>query len=524
VPAPSPADDQRYRALVGAFTDFLWVCAPDGRLTSDMPAWRAITGQSRDELLDYGWLAGVHPEDRERVRATWRRAVDARAPYQTIYRLVGHGRTCWLEVRGAPVVDDDGTVQEWVGTAIDVTDREERHRIEAALRASLARERDMFEQVIDQAPIAVAVLEGPDHEYRLFNQRYLDLAPPGRVQVGRTVLEALPEAADTAIPLLDRAFAGEVIEMRELPIPFDDDRSFAGHRYYDFVYAPIREADRPVGVLVTATESTESVRGRDDLARRLLEERRLAEQLQRALVPDEMPHIDGVDVAVRYRSAAAATGVGGDWYDVLEVAPGRVLLVMGDVCGKGLRAATAMSQVRSAVRAYALAEPSPASVLGHVAAYVDALRLADMVTAVVGLLDLEAGTLRIANAGHLPPLVLGAGGAPAFALVPADPPLGADGAAYREATIALAPGDRLAFFTDGVVEHRGRSLADTMEQLRAAVERGLDEDAGTARALCDALDAHVRATGAGIDDAALLVCAVTGRAEPAGGVVAVAAG
>jgi hypothetical protein len=375
------------------------------------------------------------------------------------------------------------------------------------LRASLARERDLFERVIAQAPVAVAVLEGPEHRFRLFNQAYLDLAPTGRIHVGTTVAEAMPETRGNAIPLLDRCFAGETIEMAELAVPFEDARSFEGHRYYDFVYSPIREDGHAAGVLVTATEVTEKVRSRGDLARQLQEEHQIATRLQRAMVPEQLPHVDGVQLAVRYLPAGARSGVGGDWYDVREAGDGRVLLVMGDVCGKGLDAATAMSQMRSAVRAYALAETDPSAILQRASAYMEAFPVADMVTMSVALLDLGAGTLSIANAGHLPPLLLRAGQAPAFALVHADPPLGSGHAGYRDVTMPVRPGDRIAFMTDGAVELRDRSLAETLEDLRAAVERDAD-DATDADGVCAVLHEHVRRTTRGADDAALLVCGV----------------
>lgn len=506
--AEPSADPRRYRALVDAFADFLWFCSADGRLVGDMPAWRAVTGQTREQLLGYGWLDGVHPDDRARVIASWKDAVARRAAFSSTYRLVGNDGTRWLDVRGAPVLGEDDAVREWVGTAVDVTDREERREVEAGLRASLARERDMFEHVISQAPIAVAVLEGPEHRFRVWNALYLDLVPAGRELAGRSVVEVMPETRENAVPLLDRAYGGETIEMAELPVPFEDPRSFDGHRYYDFMYSPIREDGEPVGVLVTAAEVTGKVRHRGDLARRLEEERRLAEQLQRALVPAHLADLDGVALATRYVPASAATGVGGDWYDALEVTPGCVLLVMGDVCGKGLDAATAMSQLRPAIRAYALTDPDPAAILRSTSAYVEDFRIADLVTLSVALLDVETATVRIANAGHLPPLVVAADGTPSYALVHADPPLGTGHRAYRDAVVTLKHGDRIAFFTDGAVEHRDRSLADTLEDLRAAVEDAPGPLRAGADDLCDLLHAHVRATGAGADDAALLVCAI----------------
>jgi PAS domain S-box-containing protein len=508
---PATLDGRRFRALVTAFADFVWATDPAGRLLYDLRPWREITGQTADELLGYGWLEGVHPDDRARVEATWHVAVTEGTPYAIAYRLVGPDGGRWLDLRGAPVVGEDGEVQEWIGTAVDVTEQRAARDVEHRLQAELESERRMLEEIVARAPMAVAVLRGPSHEFRLFNERYLDLVPPGRVRIGMTVADALPEA-EVAIPLLDRVLAGEIVALSELGIPFDDERSYRGHRHYDIVYTPILEAGLSVGVLVTATEVTETVRRRDDLERQLLEERLLAEQLQHALLPEGLPEIDGLSFAVRYLPAGEGVGVGGDWYDVVALADGRVMVTIGDVCGRGLGAATVMSQVRSAIRAYALEDPEPASVLARVARFVDDLGLPDMITAAVGLVDRAGGTLTLANAGHLAPVLLTPGAAPSLLPVALDPPLGAGRDAYRSVTVPFGPGSMLALYTDGVVERRDLSIAATLEELRSAAEAGART---TAAELCETLTAYARRDGGIADDAALLICAVDVPERPA---------
>ncbi|HYF26264.1 MAG TPA: PAS domain-containing protein, partial [Baekduia sp.] len=428
-------DEAELRAVVRTFSDWVWKADPDGGLTTDMPEWRAITGQTPDELLGAGWVEGVHPGDRDRVAAAWQAAVDAQGVYDVEYRVTGPGGERWYAVRAAPVLDDAGDVDRWVGTARDVTARHEAVALQEVLEADLARQRALLQQVIDQAPTAVAVLWGSQHEFRYFNERYLDIVPRHRVRVGRTVRDALPEA-EGVIAVLDRVLTGETVRFEELALPFEDERSFDGHRFYQVTYSPVLVASGPGGVLAVATEVTEQVRRRHGLAEQVRQERQAAERLQRALLPERSPSVPGLDIALAYLPAGEDVGVGGDWYDVVELGGDEVLLVIGDICGRGMEAAAYMSQVRAAVRAYAVVDPSPASILDRCAALVQRLAMPDMITVGIGLLDRADGRLVWAGAGHLPPLVLPVGGEPRFVDLPGGPPLGA-GPGYAERPVTL---------------------------------------------------------------------------------------
>jgi PAS domain S-box-containing protein len=484
-----------------------------GRLTTDMPLWRDITGQTPEDLLGLGWLEGVHPDDRDRVAATWQEAVSGQDLFVIEYRISGATVTRWMDVRAAPVFDEHGAIEEWIGRVIDVTARREAEHLHERLQSALEFERRTLEQVVTQSSAAVAVLWGPDHEYRLFNERYADLIPPGRVlRRGMTVAEALPEAVQYAVPLLNAVLQGETITRAELAIPFDDARSHRGHRYYDFTYSPLVEAGLPVGVLVVATESTEAVRARETLERQLSAERGVAEQLQRALLPDRLPELDGLRTAVEYLPAMADVGVGGDWYDAVRVDVGRVLLVIGDVGGRGLEAATVMSQLRSAVRAYAVEVRSPGEILSRVATYCERLDLSDLVTVAIGLLDLQERRLSVASAGHLPPLVVRPGEPPQFIELPGDPPLGTGRRRFREREVDLPAGSTLVLYTDGLVEERDRSLADSLDGLRAAVAG--DDAHGSPEALRETLLRHATAGRPTSDDVALMVCATDPVRDP----------
>lgn len=506
-------DERRYRSLVQATTTMVWLADADGRLMSDIPEWREFTGQAPEELEGFGWLDGIHRDDRARADRTWREALEQRSLYRVDYRIQRpDGETRTLEVRGSPVVEPSGELVEWIGTCKDVTEERAAEAAQRDLQARLADERATLERVITQAPSAIAVLWGPDHTFRFFNDRYLELVPAGRVRVGATVRETLPEA-EVAVPLLDRAYAGEEVRFEELPVPFRDERSIDGFRYYDVLYAPIFKDGAPAGVSVTASETTEQVRVRTNLQERLRRERDLAERLQRSLLPESLPEVAGLDLAVRYLPGGPDVSVGGDWYDIVELPGDRVLLVIGDVGGHGLEAATVMGQLRAALRAYALEGLAPAAILDRIAAYAQRLRLADMVTIGVGVLDLATGDLEYASGGHLPPLLCVDDGDPFFLDVVRDPPVTTGPGGYAQASARLDRGDMLVLYTDGLVEERDRSLGATLEELRDAVSCR----APTAVEVSDALTGALLDGVTRDDDVALLVCRVRelrGAARP----------
>ncbi|HTS49492.1 MAG TPA: PAS domain S-box protein [Bryobacteraceae bacterium] len=114
----------RYRSLVRAVTQIVWTTDARGEMVEDQPIWCEFTGQSLDEIRGWGRLNAVHPDDRERTEDLWSKALKSRSVYATEYRLRRHdGEFRWMAVQGVPVLDEDGQVQEWVGTSADITDR-----------------------------------------------------------------------------------------------------------------------------------------------------------------------------------------------------------------------------------------------------------------------------------------------------------------------------------------------------------------------------------------------------------------
>ena len=189
-----------------------------------------------------------------------------------------------------------------------------------------------------------------------------------------------------------------------------------------------------------------------------LQQRSVAETLQHALLPQQMPAVPGVEIAVRYLPAAEGADIGGDWYDVIQLAGGRFIFLIGDVSGHGIRAATVMASLHYASRAYAVEGHHPAVILDRLRSLLDLPRDGHFATVACGLADVAAHQVTLANAGHLPPLIC-AGSDASFAEVPPGPPVGIGGpAAGSAALIRVPPGGTLLCYTDGLVERRGESL------------------------------------------------------------------
>jgi len=267
-----------------------------------------------------------------------------------------------------------------------------------------------------------------------------------------------------------------------------------------------------------------------DNARLYRREHERALILQRSLLPPGDPEASGLDIACRYLPGNVATGrpseVGGDWFDVIELPGHRTALVVGDVMGRGLRAAVAMGELRTAVRTLAQLDLEPAEVLSQLDEIARGLgapggvqqatraarrpREADLsevylATCVYAVYDSVTRRCTFANAGHLPP-VLVEPGEPALMLdVPPGMPLGVGGEPFEEVEVELPEGALLALYTDGLVESRDHPLDEGLQ----AFVNALRDPSAPLEDVCDhvlnTLDTHH-----GEDDIALLMARVQG--------------
>jgi serine phosphatase RsbU (regulator of sigma subunit) len=199
------------------------------------------------------------------------------------------------------------------------------------------------------------------------------------------------------------------------------------------------------------------------------QQRGIAQTLQRALLPEELPPVPGLEVGVRYRSGVEGIDVGGDWCDVVELGPSRALLVVGDVSGRGLDAATTMASLHYSIRAYAREGDSPSTILTKLSKLVRLDADRQFASVLCGIVDVAGHRLTLANAGHLPPLLV-ADSQREFVTTGTGAPIGVDdGRPYIETTIEVPAGSTLLAFTDGLVERRGETIDEGMERLRASV-------------------------------------------------------
>ncbi|MGW8379810.1 SpoIIE family protein phosphatase [Streptomyces sp. ODS28] len=194
-----------------------------------------------------------------------------------------------------------------------------------------------------------------------------------------------------------------------------------------------------------------------------------AETLQRSLLPSPPPHLTGLRVASLYQPAQATSEVGGDWYDVIPLTEDKTALVVGDVMGNGIAAAATMGRLRTATRAYADLDLPPEEVLRHLDRITRGLD--DYIaTGLYAVYDPRGGRCRIANAGHLPPVLLRRGRSPALLEMPPAAPLGVGGVDFRTVAFDFVPGDRLVLYTDGLVETRQHSIDERLDTLLHALD------------------------------------------------------
>ena len=233
----------------------------------------------------------------------------------------------------------------------------------------------------------------------------------------------------------------------------------------------------------------------------------IARELQESLLPADVFDADHLDIAGFYRAGVEGTQVGGDWYDVIALDAGRTAMVLGDVMGRGIRAAAVMGQLRATVRAYSRLELAPDTVLHLLDDAVREISDDMIVTCVYGIYDPSDQTLTYASAGHLPPL-LARPGEPVTRLTAGGPPLGTGRAWGTPETVRLPTGSTVVMYTDGLVERRGADLDDGIDLVAQLLAQPIDDIA----ALPDRFTRAMLTAGQD-DDVAILAARVSERSS-----------
>ena len=249
-----------------------------------------------------------------------------------------------------------------------------------------------------------------------------------------------------------------------------------------------------------------------DNARLYDQERRTALALQRGLLPSEPSIPSGIEVAHLYLPVGDSV-VGGDWHDIVPLPGGRAALIVGDVMGHGPEAAAVMVQLRTAAHTLADLDLPPQQVLGRLdamAAAMDAtsagMTAAPFATCVYAVVNPSAGTVEIARAGHLPPVLAGPGQQARLLDVPAGLPLGLAAGSFQVTQFPLPPQATLALYTDGLVESRTRPIDDGLLALQEALAAVLARPGSTIDGACTATAQELR--GHGEDDITLMLARI----------------
>ncbi|WP_159041893.1 PP2C family protein-serine/threonine phosphatase, partial [Streptomyces aureus] len=285
-----------------------------------------------------------------------------------------------------------------------------------------------------------------------------------------------------------------------------------------WAFLPLIASGRPVGSLVLSyarqrpfpsaerallTSLAGLIAQALDRARLYDANRSLARSLQNVLLPHNLTPLPGLDVAARYLPAGHGMDIGGDFYDLVRATPTSVVAVIGDVQGHNTTAAALMGQVRTAVHAHATAGASPGDILARTNRLLDDLDADRFTSCLIAEFDLARHRLRLASAGHPPPLLRRADGSAEVLEVPPGLLLGiATDVTYDTMELPWEPGSVLALYTDGLVEAPGldigTAMADLAERLGVSGAPDLDR-------LADELTLHVRDAAHRTDDVALLL-------------------
>ncbi|RBM16476.1 SpoIIE family protein phosphatase [Streptomyces sp. PT12] len=362
-------------------------------------------------------------------------------------------------------------------------------------------------ELLGQVQAPVAVVRGPDHRVAYVNDAYAALF--GHRTPGAPARTALAELAEVGLlPLMDqvqRSGTPRTLKSRGV-------HGTGRDSYFTFTCTPVEltatpDAPAQRGVLVFAADVTDQVVSAERLRESESQQRAAAVTLQRSLLPQRLEQPDDLRVAATYQPGGTDAAVGGDWYDVITLGAGRTAVVIGDVMGRGVRAAAIMGQLRTAVRAYARLDLPPHEVLqllDGLAIDIDSTQIA---TCLYAVHDPNEGTLTYASAGHLPIFIREPEGGVRRVSEPTGPPLGTGGWVHTSGTVPFGQGATAVLCTDGLVERRDADIDEGLDALERAVAGAGD----TPQIICDRLLRALGITDEHDDDVAILVLSCPAR-------------
>jgi PAS domain S-box-containing protein len=324
---------------------------------------------------------------------------------------------------------------------------------------------------------------------------------PAPEAVGRHVSMLAPPGHEDEIgALLARVGRGERIDHYEMLRMTSTGKLLD----VDILVCPVRTREGAiVGACAIARDIAEHNRARQEITRLYEQQRHVALTLQRALMGSP-PKVPGMQTASRYLPATGGAAVGGDWFDLIPLGAGRVGVLIGDVMGRGLEAATVMGQLRSAANALARTGMPPQ----HLMHALDAVArdLPDqLITCCYLLIDAARGEVTAASAGHLPVLLVQPGATVSQLPIPVSVPLGVGGIPHQETTLPVPPRSTLVLYTDGLVETRVSDLGAQIGALQSQLRTVFTQTSSLEQAADRVLAALLPRSGEPADDVTLLL-------------------
>jgi PAS domain S-box-containing protein len=456
-----------------------------------------------------GWLALIHPEDRDWVQQEVSKAETVvGSPFDVEYRVVRpDDRTVWVKCRGRTMEGVNGVVGSLAGVAFDITERRRADDERSAFLASERARRDRFTllaeasaafaQSLDDTDVIAAV--GKLVVPRLADWFAMDMV--GGAGVRNVAAVHNDPARRELVAYLGRRFAAsggivpevaavlrdgrgrlfQRVDVSEWPAVVDNPEHRAmltNVGIHSAMVVPLSARGRTFGAMTFVIGDSDLSYSRDDLdlaedlarraalsidnARLFADRAHVARVLQASLLPPEMPTVDGADVAARYRASEAGSEIGGDFYDVFQTADDRWSVVLGDVSGKGTDAAVLTGLARHTLRAAAMRSSGPVEVLSSLnhAIYAQDYgeRFVTLAYVQMAVRD-DVAELVVSSAGHPSPLIVRTDGSvEEIAACGGILGLFVDVPIEHE-VINLSAGDALVLYTDGVLEARDASGA-----------------------------------------------------------------
>jgi PAS domain S-box-containing protein len=494
--------EQAFKALADFIPHIVWTTGPNGVLDYCNRRFYEYTGiRSDGTTLQDDWSNSIHPGDLEPAHQRWKECIRTGDSFEVEIRVRRSSDRCyrWHLARAVPLYDETQKhIVKWFGTCIDIEEQKQaaarsafQTRVSVALGSSLEVRETLAQiarlcvpeladwcriDVIDEngrMRTEVVAHRDPEKE-RLLKQvvgrRQAAHKQPVLVPdpQDRNVYEAVGYGSAFTVPLVghNRMLGAFMLVSCDPARAFsDDERNIA------------EELGRRAGVAIENSQIFER-------------EHRIAETLQRALLPSQLPSVPAITLDWEYRPATQESQVGGDWYDAFLMPDGSLFISIGDVCGHGLEAAVAMSTLRQSLRSLAFECPEPWLVLEGINRILQCEQNETLATALFARFDPRTLRLEYASAGHPAPILMDGRNAPRV-LPAGGTPLGilALGGEIARHTVDLEHGSILLFYTDGLIEF-SRDVMREEERLLRVMSELSPHDRNPAGAVVNAMLAN----------------------------------